>query len=101
MSLHSAAVAAGNELPRIGEGMEKIIRPLERKKGIEALQTSILDVSYGICSGVLNENREVEIALLSSGRVSDRQISKVPNLVLTGLSGALNIPKYLRDSKVW
>lgn len=100
MSLHSAAVAAGNELPRIGEGMEKIIRPLEQIKGIEAFQANLRDVSVGIIVGILHDIREVEVALVSSGRVSDRPMPILSELVLTSLSGAHIPPKFLRDFKV-
>lgn len=72
MSFPGAAVAAQSDLFKIGELVERIIRPLQLQKGIEAFHDNLVDASSRICGGTLREVREVEVALVSSGRVSDK-----------------------------
>ena len=79
MSLPGAALAAQNNLPRIGELIEKIIRPLEQRKGIEAFQANLADACSGVLVGTLRDIREVEVVLTSTGRVS---VTIMPELLI-------------------
>lgn len=72
ISFPGAAVAAQTNFPKIGDLVEKIIRPLEQEKGIEAFQALLADASFGICGGALRDIREVEVVLVSSGRWSSQ-----------------------------
>ena len=95
-----AAVAARTNLPRIGELVEKIIRPLEQRKGIEAFHANLADARFGVLGGILRDIREVEVMLVSTGRVSDKPMPKLLNLILTSLSGVRNLPRSLRDFRI-
>lgn len=100
ISFPGAAVAARTDLPRIGELVKKIIRPLEQRKGIEAFQANLASASFGICGGTLREIREVEVVLVSSARVGYKPPSVLSNPVLTGFSGAPKLSKSLKDFKM-
>lgn len=100
MSFPGAALAARTKRPKIGELVERIIWPLKQKNGIEAFQANLANANSGICDGTLREIREVEVVLVSSGRVSDKPPPKLLNLVLTSLSGAPNLLRSLRDFKI-
>ena len=88
------------DLPKIGELIEKIIQPLAQTRGIEAFQASIVDASFRIRGGTLRSIREVEVMLVSSGRVSDKSLPEPSKLVLNSLSGTPNFPKSLRGFKI-
>ena len=95
-----AAVAARTNHPKISERIERIIWPLKQKKGIEAFEANLANAKSDICGGTLREIREVEVVLVSNGRVSDEPPPKILNPVLTSLSGAPNLPRSLRDFKI-
>ena len=50
--------------------VKSITKPLQEKRGIEALRTNMVDAEFKLCSGLLYCPRELEITLISSGRVS-------------------------------
>ena len=50
--------------------IKSITKPLQEKRGIEALRRNMLDAEFKLCSGLLYCPRELEITLISSGRVS-------------------------------
>lgn len=100
MSFPGAAVAARRDLHRICGLVERVIRPLEQKRGIEAFQANLAIARSGIYGGSLRELREVEVVLVSSGRVSGNPAPKPCNPELTSLSGAPNLPKCLRDFEI-
>ena len=50
--------------------INNITRPLQQKPGIEALRRIVIDTELLIDRGFLQTTREVEITLLTSGRVS-------------------------------
>lgn len=50
--------------------IEKITRPLQQKDGIEAFRNNIIEIEYRLRNGLLQNPWEVEVALLSIGRVS-------------------------------
>ncbi len=52
--------------------MDNITRPLQQEKGIEALRRIVVDTEYQIDRGVLQNTREVEVTLMTSGRVSSK-----------------------------
>lgn len=98
ISFPGAAVAAQTNFPKIGDLVEKIIRPLEQEKGIEAFQALLADASFGICGGALRDIREVEVVLVSSGRVSDKSPPEVSNFVqFLPILVELPIPQSLRE----
>lgn len=52
--------------------IKNITRPLLQERGIEALQRIVIDTEYQIHCGLLQNTREVEITLITSGRVSSK-----------------------------
>lgn len=50
--------------------IKTITRPLLQRRGIEALRRIVIDTEFLIDRGLLQNTREVEVALLTSGRVS-------------------------------
>lgn len=50
--------------------IKTITRPLQQRRGIEALRRIVIDTEFQIDRGLLQNTREVEVALLTSGRVS-------------------------------
>ena len=52
--------------------IQNITRPLLHLRGIEALQRIVIDTEYQIDCGMLQNTREVEITLLTSGRVGSK-----------------------------
>ena len=52
--------------------IHNITRPLLQVRGIEALQRIVVDAEYQISRGILQNTREVEVTLITSGRVSSR-----------------------------
>ncbi len=100
MSFPGAAVASRTDLPRICGLVERVIRPLEQERGIEAFLANLAIAHSGICGGTLRELREVEVVLVSSGRVSGKPAPKSCNPELTSLSGAPNLPKCMRDFEI-
>jgi membrane-associated PAP2 superfamily phosphatase len=56
--------------PHTEEMIHKITKPLQAYIGIEALHGCIIDVESQLRNGLLRCTREVEVFLLSSGRVS-------------------------------
>ena len=83
MLLPGAALAAQTDLPKIGELIEEIIQPLAQTRGIEAFQANIVDASSRIRGGTLRSIREVEVMLVSSGRVSEKSPHGPQSLYLT------------------
>ena len=59
--------------------IEHIIRPLQHRRGMEALRRVVIDIELDIDLGKLQDPREVEVALLTSARVSSNDpISYLP-----------------------
>lgn len=54
----------------IEEMIEKVTQPLLRRDGIEALQDIVVEIKSRLRKGLLQDPWEVEVALLSNGRVS-------------------------------
>ncbi|KAK3170050.1 hypothetical protein OEA41_009435 [Lepraria neglecta] len=54
--------------------LDVIIKPLQQWSGIETLHDCIKDTEAQMCNGMLRCAREVEVSLVSNGRVSSRQI---------------------------
>ena len=50
--------------------IKTITRPLLQRRGMEALRRIVIDTEFLIDRGLLQNTREVEVALLTSGRVS-------------------------------
>ena len=50
--------------------IKTITRPLLQRRGIEALRRIVIDTEFQIDRGLLQNTREVEVTLLTSGRVS-------------------------------
>lgn len=59
--------------------IDNITRPLQQKPGIEALRRIVVHTEFLIDSGSLQNVREVEVTLLTSGRVSPT----LPHYLLT------------------
>ena len=93
-------MAAQDNLPKIGELIEKAIRPLEQRRGIEAFRANLMDASFRIRSGSLHEFREVEVILVCSSRVSARTLPRLLDLILIKFSGVPNHPNSLRGFKI-
>ncbi len=51
--------------------INQIIEPLQRHSGIEAFRETVVDTEFRLRSGMLRDPWEVEVTLLSSGRVSN------------------------------
>ena len=52
--------------------IEFITRPLQQEPGVEALRRIVIDTELLIDCGLLQNTREVEVALLTSGRVQSK-----------------------------
>lgn len=52
--------------------IEQITQPLQRERGLEALQRVVSDTELEIDHGKLQNPREVEVTLITSGRVGSR-----------------------------
>lgn len=50
--------------------IKNITQPLQQERGIEALRRIVIDSEYQIDRGLLQNPREVEVTLITSGRVS-------------------------------
>lgn len=50
--------------------LDQIIRPLQRRGGMNAFRDIITNIEFHLRSGLLRDPWEVEVALLSIGRVS-------------------------------
>ena len=61
---------AQNHVTNIEEMLKTIIHPLQRCVGIEALNDAINTTAIELGSGLLRSVREVEISLISNGKVS-------------------------------
>ena len=53
--------------------IKTITRPLLQRRGMEALRRIVIDTELLIDRGLLQNTREVEVALLTSGRVSSQR----------------------------
>lgn len=85
------------EKANIAEMIEKVTQPLQRKDGLEAFRNIVVDIESRLRKGLLQNPWEVEVALLSNGRVSAGTSFLV--LSLTDISCTLVRPKCTRDSK--
>ena len=52
--------------------IEHITRPLQHERGMEALRRVVIDTELQIDLGRLQNPREVEVTLITSGRVGSR-----------------------------
>ena len=52
--------------------IEHITQPLQHKRGMEALRRVVIDTELQIDLGKLQSPREVEVTLITSGRVGSR-----------------------------
>lgn len=50
--------------------IEKVTQPLQRQDGIEAFRAIVVDIESRLRKGLIQDPWEVEVALLSNGRVS-------------------------------
>ncbi len=97
MSLPGGAMAAQGDHRGIGDLIDKLIRPVDQKKGIEAFQAALADTS----SGILDGNLRGDAALLSTSPVSDNPRPRRSKIILTGLiSGLRNLTRSLRDIEI-
>ena len=64
-----ASNAADHET-NIARMMDQIIQPLKHQSGVEAFQPSVEYAEFQLSSWLLHNPHEVEVTLLSSGRVS-------------------------------
>ncbi len=101
MSYPLVAAVAQTDLLRIDELIENIIRPLTQKKGIEAFQANLENARSGILDGTLRSIRDVEVVLVSTGRVSNTLMSRLSKQMLKILSGVLNRSRYLSDFEIF
>lgn len=66
---------AQNHVAHIGEVMRTIIHPLRDCDGIEALHDTINHTAMELKNGSLRTVREVEVSLISNGKVSSVNIT--------------------------
>ena len=52
--------------------ISNITRPLQQRLGIEAFQSIVVEIESRIKRGLLQNTREVEVALINNGRVSSK-----------------------------
>lgn len=52
--------------------VRQVTDPLRKERGIEAFRHNMVDAEFKLRSGLLRNPRELEIALLSSSRVSSK-----------------------------
>ena len=57
-----------------------ITQPLLQRRGLEALRQIVIDTEHYVKQGVLQNSREVEVALKSSGRVSPNALHSSVNI---------------------
>lgn len=75
---------AQNHVTNIEEMLKTIIHPLQSCDGIEALRCSIDFVAAELQSGSLRSVREVEVSLLSNGKVSTHSSTSFRDVLTDG-----------------
>ena len=88
---------AQNHVTNIEEMLNTIIYPLDRCDGIEALRGGIDYTVTALRDGSLRSVREVEVSLISNGKVSIHEIASVRDL-LTNDSHPACPHKFIRDT---
>ena len=88
---------AQNHVTNIEEMLNTIIYPLDRCDGIEALRGGIDYTATALRDGSLRSVREVEVSLISNGKVSIHEIASFRDL-LTNDSHPACPHKFIRDT---
>lgn len=88
---------AENHVTNIEEMLKTIIHPLQSCDGIEALRGSIHFTASELRDGSLRSVREVEVSLISNGRVSTHPIASSRDLLTNGSHHAC-LRRYTRDT---
>ena len=87
--------AQGRE-PIVEHMINAIIYPLQQQRGIEALRDQVSDAEAQLHNGLLRNPREVEVVLISSGKVSTSWSTSC-FIDQRRILAQLEIPSYLRE----
>ena len=68
----ASSVQSPSANQQIDDMVRHVIGPLQKEQGIEVFRHNMVDAEFKLRSGLLRNPRELEIALLSSGRVSSK-----------------------------
>ncbi len=94
----ASSVQSPTAIQRIDDMVQRVTDPLWKERGIEAFRHNMVDAEFKLRSGLLCNPRELEVALLSSGRVSSKSAFGLLWLRLIGYSGALDLDKPSKDT---
>ena len=81
--------------------VRRVTDPLWKERGIEAFRHNMVDAEFKLRRGLLRNPRELEIALLSSGRVSSKSAFGLSWSRITEYSGALDLDRPSKDTIGW
>ena len=94
----ASSVQSPTAIRRIDDMVQEVTDPLWKERGTEAFRHIMVDAEFKLRSGLLCNPRELEIALLSSGRVSSKPAFGLSRSRLIGYSGALDRDKPSKDT---
>ena len=77
--------------------IEHITRPLQHERGMEALRRVVIDTELQIDLGKLQTPREVEVTLITSGRVGSRCFPYLTSILANRSPVALRISRSVRE----